>query len=106
MWTVKSIGLFPDTSKKSQKEGEKNEIVLAPATILDPDAETVKPTKADSKGKYSLLSTEGSRPNLNYQDFYVLQNSLLLAQKFNLALSSWFFCFTVIQKDIYNWTHA
>ena len=56
MCIVKSGGLFPDTSKKSQKEGEKNEIVLAPATILDPDAETVKPSKADSKGTYSMLS--------------------------------------------------
>ena len=81
---VKSLGLFPDTRKKLQK----NEIILAPATILALDVETVKPSKADSKGTYSLLSTEGSRPNLNYQDFYVLQNSLLLAQKFNLALSS------------------
>ena len=47
---VKSLSLFPDTSKKSQKEGEKNEIVLAPVTVLALDAETVKPSKADSKG--------------------------------------------------------
>ena len=48
---VKSLSLFPDISIKSQKEGEKNEIVLAPATIIAlVDAETVKPSKADSKG--------------------------------------------------------
>ena len=53
---VKRLGLFPDTSKKSQKEGEKNEIVLTPATILASDVETVRPSKAYSKGTYSMLS--------------------------------------------------
>ena len=56
MWTVKSIGLFPDTSKKLQKEEEKNDIVLTPATILASDVETVRPSKAYSKGTYSMLS--------------------------------------------------
>ena len=61
---VKSLSLFPDTSIKSQKEGEKNEIVLAPATIIAlVDAETVKPSKADSKGTYSMLSKEGCKPD-------------------------------------------
>ena len=34
----------------SHQKSEKNEIVLAPAKILEPDAETFKPSKADPKG--------------------------------------------------------
>ena len=36
------------------------------AKILEPDAETVEPSKADPKGTYSMLSD--SKPNLNQND--------------------------------------
>ena len=50
----------------SHQKSEKNEIVLAPAKILEPDAKTVKPSTADPKGTYSMLSD--SKPNLNQND--------------------------------------
>ena len=37
------------------------------AKILEPDAETVEPSKADPKGTYSMLYN--SKPNPNDQDF-------------------------------------
>ena len=53
-------------ASSSRQKSEKNEIVLAPAKILEPDAETVKPSRADPKGTYSMPSN--SKPNLNEND--------------------------------------
>ena len=71
--TKAAILLFSDCQKVLVKTAELKGIkptecdpLLAPAKILEPDAETVKPSRADPKGTYSMPSN--SKPNLNEND--------------------------------------